>query len=310
MKVSREFLSPEGVLGSKVWEEQIFEQFNGMELARRAPTGPFRGGYRIDATMTTRSCRVAGTPHCIRRRGDACGPEVGIMKVVSGRTRMEQAGRTFDLKADDIILFDNGRPYQVDMHDTFEHVLILFDRDSWAPEVAEFERFGYRTLPEAPSKRLLAALLESFVRNAPEMDAPQLQEVALPLAQLALAGTSGEMDFAPRDRQSRLLFQRICADIRNRLPDPDLTPAALATRHRISLRYLHKLFALRGMSVMRFVRRERLARCASDLRNSAGREQIAAIASRWGFDDYTTFRRAFLTRYGISPSAFDGRAER
>ena len=136
------------------------------------------------------------------------------------------------------------------------------------------------------------------------MTAAQLQQIAHPVTQLALIGMHGDSESRADGRTRQFLFQRICADIRNRLSDPDLTPIDLAQRHRISLRYLHKIFAMNSMSVMGFVRHERLAKCSADIKHSPREEKLATIAARWGFDDYTSFRRAFALRYGVSPSAF------
>jgi len=303
-KISLEFNTPAGQLGPRVWEQHIGEQFNGVEIVRHASKQRFLGSYRIDATSTVRSCRLSGTPHSVHRSSSACGPEMGILKVVSGRTRLQQDRQRFELPPSSIILFDNSRPYQLDMYEDFEHTVFLLDRESWSPEALAFERYGYKCLPDSPSTRMLGILLENVVRTAPEMTAAQLQQIAHPVTQLALIGMHGDSESKADGRTRQFLFQRICADIRNRLPDPDLTPVDLAQRHRISLRYLHKIFAMNGTSVMGFVRHERLTKCSADMRKFPQEEKLATIAARWGFDDYTSFRRSFALRYGVSPSAY------
>jgi AraC-like DNA-binding protein len=306
-KISLEFTTstdPTNELGPRVWEQHIGEQFNGIEVAWHASNESFQGSYRIDAASTVRSCLLSGTRHSVHRSPSACGPEMGILKVISGRTRLEQGGQSFDLAPSSIILFDNSRPYQLDIYEDFEHTVFLLDREDWSPEALAFERYGYKCLPESPFTKILGGLLENIARTAPEMTAAQLQQIAHPVTQFALIAMHGDSETKADGRTRQFLFQRICADIRNRLSDPDLTPIDLAQRHRISLRYLHKIFAMNGMSVMGFVRHERLAKCSADMRRCPREEKLATIAARWGFDDYTSFRRAFALRYGVSPSAF------
>jgi AraC-like DNA-binding protein len=278
-----------------------------VELARPVSGQGFRARLRIDAAASVQTCRVAGSSQAVRRATRACGYEFGIMKIVRGNTRVEQAGVVSELGRSDIVLFDNSRPFTLDMSSSFEHALLLVDRQAWAPEIAELETQGLGKLPDTAATRILSGMLENMVRLAPTMEATEIEEIALPLTQLAAASLDRRPEPPTRSRISTALFQRVCSDIRARLTEPDLSPGELAHHHGISLRYLHKLFAQHGLSVMRFVRNERLAQCASELRACSGRPHVSLIAERWGFDDDATFRRAFRARYGISPSAFASR---
>ncbi|MFJ2555653.1 MULTISPECIES: helix-turn-helix domain-containing protein [unclassified Streptomyces] len=86
------------------------------------------------------------------------------------------------------------------------------------------------------------------------------------------------------------------------LGDHDLSPAAVAASVHISVRYLHKLFADRQMTVAGWIRRRRLERCHLDLSDPVqGSWSITEIAHRWGFTDSAHFSRAFKAAYGVSP---------
>ncbi|WP_338692426.1 helix-turn-helix domain-containing protein [Bradyrhizobium sp. 26S5] len=308
MTKSVQCVSVAGPRGLAIWREQIYEQFRQVELARPVSGQGFRARLRIDAASTVQTCRVAGSSQAVRRPARACGHEFGIMKVVRGNTRLEQGGVVSELGPSDIVLFDNSRPYTLDMSSSFEHALLLVDRKAWAPEIAEIETQPLGRLPDTAAARILAGMLETMVRLAPAMDADEFERVALPLTQLAAASLDRRSTESPtRSQISAALFKRICGDIRARLADPDLAPGELARRHGVSLRYLHKLFAQHGLSVMQFVRNQRLAQCASELRACAGRPHVGLIAARWGFNDDATFRRAFRARYGINPTAFANR---
>ena len=77
----------------------------------------------------------------------------------------------------------------------------------------------------------------------------------------------------------------------------------IAARHRVSPRYLRKLFESEGVTFSEYVLDQRLAvahRLLSDPR-SAG-EKIASVAFAAGFGDVSYFYRAFRRRYDLLPT--------
>jgi AraC-like DNA-binding protein len=105
------------------------------------------------------------------------------------------------------------------------------------------------------------------------------------------------------------LLGRIQAHAERNLDDPELSLAALALRHGISLRHLHRLFAAKGTTAAEWLLQRRLERCRAELAHPAQRyESITAIALRWGMSDSSTFSKAFKRRYGLTPSQYRSRA--
>jgi len=77
----------------------------------------------------------------------------------------------------------------------------------------------------------------------------------------------------------------------------------LSLRHRISRRYIHKLFEREQTSLSRFVLGERLTRVHRMLADPRHADRtIAAIAFSAGFGDLSTFNREFRRRLGVMPS--------
>lgn len=115
-------------------------------------------------------------------------------------------------------------------------------------------------------------------------------------------------DHPARDRADRGRHA-ITEWIEAHLRDPDLTPAAIAGAHHISVRQLYRVFGPSGTTVARYVRDLRLERCRRELADpSLSGLRIGAIASRWGLPDAAGFSRAFRAAYGLSPSAYRARA--
>ena len=112
-------------------------------------------------------------------------------------------------------------------------------------------------------------------------------------------------DGAMRDARRGGLVGRIRAFIDAHLGDPELTPAAVAAAHHISLRYLHKLFEPEPQGVAGMIRQRRLERCRHDLLDPSQADRpVAGIAARWGFSSAAHFSRVFRDVYGLPPAEF------
>ncbi|HEY2225426.1 helix-turn-helix domain-containing protein [Actinomycetospora sp.] len=93
----------------------------------------------------------------------------------------------------------------------------------------------------------------------------------------------------------------VLAYVERHLGDRDLTVPGVSRRFAISPRTLHALFADGDGSFAATVRRLRLERCASRLADPTDRATVTAVAAAHGFDDPTSFSRAFRRHFGVSP---------
>jgi AraC-like DNA-binding protein len=87
------------------------------------------------------------------------------------------------------------------------------------------------------------------------------------------------------------------------LRDGDVSVTALAGRHRVSARYIQRLFESDGTTLSKFVLGQRLAqayRMLADPRQ--GDRMIGTLAFEVGFGDLSTFNREFRRHYGATPS--------
>lgn len=90
--------------------------------------------------------------------------------------------------------------------------------------------------------------------------------------------------------------------LEERLEEP-VTPSELAAAAHFSLHHFHRIFrAQLGETVMQHVRRLRLERAARRMRSS--NERLLAIAIDAGYESHEAFTRAFVERFGISPSSY------
>jgi AraC-like DNA-binding protein len=84
---------------------------------------------------------------------------------------------------------------------------------------------------------------------------------------------------------------------------PARSTAALAARHGITPRYLHKLFENDDMTCSQYVLDQRLALAYRRLRDPRQADcTVSSIAHDAGFGDLSYFNRTFRRRYGVTPS--------
>jgi AraC-like DNA-binding protein len=169
--------------------------------------------------------------------------------------------------------------------------------------------FGATPLRLVPARTAALQLLTGYLRGALSSTAlspgPLADTVVSHITELielsldpAWAATPGGV---PGVRAARLAA--IKADIERHLTDGPLTVAALAARHGISARYLHKLFEDEEMTYSTFVLNRRLSLAYQRLRHPRyATRTISSIASDTGFGDLSYFNRAFRRRYHITPS--------
>lgn len=123
------------------------------------------------------------------------------------------------------------------------------------------------------------------------------------LVALALGASSDAKALAVDRTVGAVRLAAIKADIVANLEDGNLNATMVATRNRVTVRYLHKLFEREGVTYSEFVLRERLARAYHNLTNPLhSRRAISTIAFDLGFNDLSYFNRAFRRCYNATPS--------
>jgi AraC family transcriptional regulator, positive regulator of tynA and feaB len=157
---------------------------------------------------------------------------------------------------------------------------------------------------QAQAARLLCQLALDPVSNAE----PALGS-ADEFMRLAVYDLLGALFTQPAPLGSRhtdKLFVRVCAIIKDRFADPDISPCGVAAEMGISLRYLQKLFATRGSTCGHYISSLRLDHAAHLIERRAlmkTGQPLSDIAYACGFRDYTHFARGFRQRFGTTPGA-------
>lgn len=86
------------------------------------------------------------------------------------------------------------------------------------------------------------------------------------------------------------------------LTPADLSAAAAAAAHHVSVRTLHRLFSGDSLSFTELVRARRLEFARSDLVGT--NDSVQTVASRWGFADASHFCRVFKRQFAVTPNDY------
>ncbi|MFF8288993.1 AraC family transcriptional regulator [Streptomyces sp. NPDC016309] len=157
---------------------------------------------------------------------------------------------------------------------------------------------------------LLADFLTGLERQADTLrpaDAARLGTVTLDLVAAFFAHALDAEAALPPESRHEVLARRIRTYMSQHLPDPELTPGAIAAAHHISLSHLHRVFGEQspGETVAARIRSQRLEKIRADLADPALRTcPIHALAARWGMPHASQFTRAFRAAYGLSPREY------
>ena len=225
----------------------------------------------------------------------------------AGTCGVEQAGARSLLLPGDMLLFHNSRPYRLQFDQPFRQTVIQAPRSCVGPLARDLDRrLAQRLQPAGGFGRVLQGFVHGLDEALPEVDDGEAAVLVDELFHL-LAAHSTVFDDGPIDAQ-RALMLRAQRDARERIADPDLGIETLARAQRVSPRSLQRAFAGLGFSVMRWLRDERLARCAAALADPAWRARgIADIALAHGVRDVPSFCRSFKARYGVTPGEWRAR---
>lgn len=295
------------------WREVVCSVYVPMDaepLARRS----FHARMDVRAARGRVHSQVDAGAQCVSR--DAArisrGDERDIYTFMVQRTGscgVEQAGARTLLQPGDMLLFHNSRPYRLQFDQPFRQTVIQAPRSCVGPLARDLDRrLAQRLAPAGGFGRVLQGFVQGLDQALAEIDDTEAAILVDELFHL-LAAHSTVLDDAPRDVR-RALVERAQRDARERIADPDLGLETLARAQRVSPRSLQRAFASVGTGVMRWLRDERLARCAAALSDPVARGRgIAELALAHGFRDVPSFCRSFKARYGRTPGNWRDRPQ-
>jgi len=258
------------------------------------------GGLRVCPGRTS-ALKIERTPKLAH---DDLEPSIFLNVQLSGSSMVVQGDREAVLHPGELVIYDTTAPYTV-LDDTgvtgeffrIPHTALAMPHNMIRNACA------VSLSPGHPLTSLTHDYLRRLVADPALFTAPNADLVAHPTIELvrAVIATHLKAGDLAVESLSATLPLRILEYARNHLHDPDLCGEQIAAAHYISVRYLYKVLAERGISLADWIRTRRLEACRQELARAHPATIIAGVARRNGFCDVSSFSRAFRAEYGLSP---------
>ena len=242
------------------------------------------------------------SPARVYREGECEAGVLNIQLQHRGRTVNHTGGRTATLEEGDFLLYDPSKPLWLTFEEPTQSIVLRL------PLATVEERLPHlRAQVGVPvsGRSGPSALFSNFLRQAwAELErdeegewAESLGEAIWPLLDMAYAGLRPRNDASRREERRRALFEAVESE----LTDPDLDVHRLARRMGVSARYVQMLFAELGTTPRAFIQERRLDLAARRLEREGLATTVTDVAYDVGFNDLSSFCRAFRRRFDTSP---------
>jgi AraC-like DNA-binding protein len=228
-----------------------------------------------------------------------------LTMVLEGDAKVSQRSREVSV-AGQSFLASTEYPLHIE-HTRGRFVLIAMPRAVLAPMLSDLDAALMSAMPNTIEPlRLLRAYIDLLIKDPALIDTPEVRRVAVQhvydLVAMALGATRDAAEIAAGRGLRMARIRAIKADIAENLAE-DVTAASLAARHRLSPRYIRKLFEGENTSLSKFVLGQRLTRVHRMLADPRyAHRTIGDIVFAAGFGDLSTFNREFRRRFGARPS--------
>lgn len=224
-----------------------------------------------------------------------------------GKNEISQKNKSIQLKENSVAILSSKEPFKIAFgmdHDflslqipaTLLHSRVNGLNTCLASDLAIGNPFG----------KMLAGVFQELPECLQSADAKNLilmHDLIIELIEMAI----GSITSCPKStvNQTYILDSKLISYINAHLDDPFLSPASVATSFRVTERTIHGHFSKMNTTFMTYVRTQRCKLIAKQLETDEGRNiPLTDLILDAGFSDLTTFRRAFVKLYGITPKDY------
>src|SRR5271156_3308211 len=258
-------------------------------------------GHLTVCSGRTSAFKVQRTPALAR---DALEPSIFVNVQLSGSSMVIQGDHEAVLHPGELVIYDSTAPYTLLNETGMTGEFFRIPHSALAmPHNAIRKACAVSLSPGHPLTSLTNDFLKRVTADRALYTAPNADKVGRPIIELvrAVIATHLKADELSAGPLAATLPLRSLEYVRNHLYDAELSVEQIAAAHYISVRYLYKVLAERGISLADWIRTHRLEACRQELARARPATIIAAVARRHGFCDISSFSRAFRAEYGLSP---------
>jgi AraC family transcriptional regulator, positive regulator of tynA and feaB len=212
---------------------------------------------------------------------------------------VDHLGTAWTVPAGSPFIIDNEQPFRIAFNPSRRIRLysLRIPRSTLGPTNRDTVRRADDALMSTESGRHLAAqmsLLAAMIDNGAVQTAALMTLVVVNLLRSLLH---------PADRATPTRLARLMDIARSRMTDPGFDLAALAREAHWSARTVQTAFSTEGLSFSDWLTGERLDLARTILTDPVQHASVAHVAHTAGFNDTSTFFRAYRRRFGATPGS-------
>ena len=251
---------------------------------------------------------LSGLRHAIRpsRTIPNAGDDLLLAVNVRGRSVARQRDRDLILRDGDALFATRDvTGFTLTRPALGRFIGIRVPRDAVALLLGRLDETPISLVPHRTEALNLLVTYACAIAEALPLATPELQRLAVSHVHDLIAATIRATRDGKAIAEGRGIaaarLQAIMADISSNLGDGDLEVAEIARRHRVTPRYVHKLFESEGLTFSAFVLGQRLSRAHRILSDPRFADRnISSVAFDVGFGDLSYFNRTFRRRYAAT----------
>jgi AraC family transcriptional activator of tynA and feaB len=292
------------------WREVICEVFAALDPRARIARNDFPSAV-VSSRIGEITCSTVDSQAQLVRRG--CteirrdpNNSVFINLQMTGICAVAQDGSESAVEPGQFTIVDTARPFQLAFDNQFSLLCIAVPRDLLLSRVSAPRLLCARSYDTRfGAGHIAASAMRGLWQGGETVDRTAADHLITGMCELIAAAQCSELPQLCQSEMTRInVLAAAKENVLRGLDDPLLSARMIAHRLHVSTRTLHRAFENADTTMQDFVRQERLARCAADLRNRADRRSISEIALRWGFNDIPHFSRTFRAHFGMSAREF------
>ncbi|MBR0596907.1 helix-turn-helix domain-containing protein [Sinanaerobacter chloroacetimidivorans] len=237
------------------------------------------------------------------------GEYYGLLYIYDGAEVVFHEGQAVELKKDSFMIWDSTKPIEFKLFSATKKVTLLVPQDRMRTQLPQVDDYLGKHIDFSRGLHAVAASHIAALGNEVNAIDKRLGDSAIDLT-LELITTCLQTNYTsrPMTKVRQDLFDDIVKYIQKNLDQHDLGPSSISGTFHISTRYLHLLFAEKGLSVSHLIMDKRLEQCRRQLIHlNAYKDSITKIAFQWGFNDSAHFSKVFKKKYGITPREYQNR---
>jgi AraC-like DNA-binding protein len=253
---------------------------------------------------------LSGLRHAIRPSGAVPngGDDLLLAVNVRGCAMARQRDRDLTLRDGDALFATRGEiGFTLTRPMPGRFIGIRVPREAVALLLGRLDETPISLVPQHTEALNLLVTYARAIAEALPLATPELQRLAVnhinDLIAATIRATRDGLAIAEGRGIAAARLRAIMTDITAHLGDGDLSVAEIARRHRVTPRYIHKLFENEGFTFSSFVLAQRLSRAHRLLSEPhLADRNISSVAFDVGFGDLSYFNRTFRQRYAATPT--------